>query len=745
MPPTRSSSWATTTGRAARRRAGSIDPLSGPRLRPDGHRPRLHGPRQPVPGDPRACRGTGAPGPRPTSPSARATPERARSTATAPPSTTRASPPSSRQYGRRWDAVEQSPYVVYRRENCTRTYGCVTSWRQVYYDDGASLKLRLALVNDYGLRGAGMWALGYDGGHPELYRAFAESFLVDKSAPQAGVRMLAGAQARRGLRRHLGGQGHEPRRRATTSRSRSTAAGGRTWLSRDEGHVATSGSAATGTGYAFRVRARDSRGNVGSLQRRAPSSTRRPSLAAGGFGRVVDGRPRLPHRPGHRRRPGSGTLDAGTIVAVTRGPVSADGYTWYEVTQPIREWNPVTFVERGVWVAARSSDDHATSPPTARRTAPASTRGSPASTSAAARPRSARRPRRRRRAVLARRRRLGGHAPAPLDERRRDRRARPQGLPDGRDAGRLGRRSAALAAGARTWDWNGRARRHPRRRTAATSSQLVGHGRAAGPTRAPSARPVTAAQVARLRRHRRHRGPGGVIRLGVRRRSSRPTATGPATATRLALDGQRGHPLDGAHHERRGHGRPHRVGGRRHGRPDLGRPGRRHGARVRRRPLHRDRSPPGTTAGNAAHARPGRSPSTRPARRSSPTATPRDLLAERRRRRRPDDPRLDGATRRPRAPPASTGERRSSARGRSSGVDGLGGDLERAERRRRRRARRHVHVPGQRVKDAAGNRRTVRPRRSSWTGRRAPCAGPGSFFPQDARRAPAARRRSAGA
>ena len=35
------------------------------------------------------------------------------------------------QYGRRWDPVEQSPYVVYRRQNCTATYGCVTSWRQV--------------------------------------------------------------------------------------------------------------------------------------------------------------------------------------------------------------------------------------------------------------------------------------------------------------------------------------------------------------------------------------------------------------------------------------------------------------------------------------------------------------------------------------------------------------------------------------------------------------------------------------
>ena len=107
--------------------------------------------------------------------------------------------PRPGQHGRRWDPVEQSPYVVYRRENCTSTYGCVTSWRQVYYDDGASLKLRLGMVNEYGLRGAGMWALGYDGGHPELYRAIAESFLVDKSAPQAGIRLLSTTQVDEGF------------------------------------------------------------------------------------------------------------------------------------------------------------------------------------------------------------------------------------------------------------------------------------------------------------------------------------------------------------------------------------------------------------------------------------------------------------------------------------------------------------------------------------------------------------------
>ena len=70
----------------------------------------------------------------------------------------------------------------------------------------------------------------------------------------------------------------------------------------------------------------------------------------GGFGRVaIDG---LSYRTGPDTAAARlGTLDAGTIVAVTRGPVKADGYTWYEVTQPIREWTPVSFVERGVWVA----------------------------------------------------------------------------------------------------------------------------------------------------------------------------------------------------------------------------------------------------------------------------------------------------------------------------------------------------------------------------------------------------------
>ena len=247
--------------------------------------------------------------------------------------------------------MEQSPYVVYRRQNCTDAYGCVTSWRQVYYDDGASLKLRLGMVNEYGLRGAGMWALGYDGGHPELYRAVAESFLVDKSAPQAGVKLLSTAQADEGF---VVTWAAKDVSRVVSYDVQVSVNGGAwtTWLS---GTRATSDVwlGRDGTGYAFRVRARDSKGNTGVFNATSTWDPT-PTLAVGGFGRVVtDG---LSYRTGPDTSAARlGTLDAGTIVAVTRGPVSQDGATWYEVTQPIREWNPVTFVERGVWVATASS------------------------------------------------------------------------------------------------------------------------------------------------------------------------------------------------------------------------------------------------------------------------------------------------------------------------------------------------------------------------------------------------------
>src|SRR4029078_7640288 len=74
---------------------------------------------------------------------------------------------TARQYaadhGRRWDPVQGVAWTVYRRENCTSTYGCVKPWREIYYDDAKALGLKYDAINRYDLRGAGLWALGYEG------------------------------------------------------------------------------------------------------------------------------------------------------------------------------------------------------------------------------------------------------------------------------------------------------------------------------------------------------------------------------------------------------------------------------------------------------------------------------------------------------------------------------------------------------------------------------------------------------
>jgi spore germination protein YaaH/flagellar hook assembly protein FlgD len=255
------------------------------------------------------------------------------------------------KYGRRWDPVEQSPYIAYQRQNCTSTYGCVTSWRQVWYDDAASMALRYQLVNDYGLRGAGMWALGYDGAYPELDRALANAFLVDHSAPQAGIRTLPATTVDEGFT--VSWAAADVSAVASYDVQASTDGGAWTaWLTKTR---TTSGVwlGHDGHAYAFRVRATDAKGNAGTWNVTATTPVA-ASIVRGGFGRVTEAG--LAYRTGPDTSDALlGTLPAGTIVAFTSGPVTAGGLTWYEVTQPVKEWSPVSFVERGVWIAVRSS------------------------------------------------------------------------------------------------------------------------------------------------------------------------------------------------------------------------------------------------------------------------------------------------------------------------------------------------------------------------------------------------------
>ncbi len=88
------------------------------------------------------------------------------------------------EHGRRYDPTEAVAWTAYKRETCTTTYGCVTSWRQLYYDDATALKTKYDLVNDLDLRGVGIWALGYDGTRTELYQALKDKFITDSVPPE---------------------------------------------------------------------------------------------------------------------------------------------------------------------------------------------------------------------------------------------------------------------------------------------------------------------------------------------------------------------------------------------------------------------------------------------------------------------------------------------------------------------------------------------------------------------------------
>ena len=86
-------------------------------------------------------------------------------------------------HGKQYDTTEAVAWTVYRRQNCTTTYGCVNPYRQLYLDDARALGRKYDLVNAYGLRGAGIWALGYDGTQPELWNMLKAKFITDSVPP----------------------------------------------------------------------------------------------------------------------------------------------------------------------------------------------------------------------------------------------------------------------------------------------------------------------------------------------------------------------------------------------------------------------------------------------------------------------------------------------------------------------------------------------------------------------------------
>ena len=415
---------------------------------------------------------------------------------------------------------------------------------------------------------------------------------------------------------------------------------------RDDGDVGRLARRATATGYAFRVRARDTQG-----QRSAPGTStalgrHAVARASAGSGAVVARRPRLPRAARTRARPGSARSTAGTIVAITRGPVIVGRL---HLVRGHRADPRVDARRRSSSAASGSPREVVSTTLVAPVRAPNTTsvdagirrprlRGAGPATARRHRRRAARRPR-----LLAQRRRVRGRAPAPLDERVDARRladAARAAAPTARSSARVA--CPTLGAGAQAWDWNGKVGGDARAATAATCSSSSGR-RAAG--RLPRAVGATRDDRAgRARTASRVDTVAPAVSVGVRRRATlisperrRHPRLGPLSSWRRPAAPSAGRSLTtvgGRHRD------PHGARDRRVRIVHVERRTNDGGAR-RRRPLHgHPRAHRRRRQHGAAFVRDDRR---HDAPRSSRRGLARRVLAQRRRRRRCDPPVVDGA------------------------------------------------------------------------------------------------------
>ena len=253
-------------------------------------------------------------------------------------------------HGRRWDSVEQSPWTAYRKQTCTPAYGCVTSWRELYYDDATSLKRRYDLINRENLRGVGIWALGYDDARSELRAALAEKFLADRTAPIVGVWALPSTQRDEGFK--VAWKAWDDSAIRGYDIDVAVEGGGWTrWLSNTRSTSAIY-SGRHGTVYAFRARAADVHDNRSSWKVTSSAALGVPeAIRVGGFATVLVDGLRMRTSPSTSAAVMT-TLSDGDALQVIGGPSNGEGYTWFQVAGPIRQWGPVDQPQVGGWIAA---------------------------------------------------------------------------------------------------------------------------------------------------------------------------------------------------------------------------------------------------------------------------------------------------------------------------------------------------------------------------------------------------------
>jgi spore germination protein YaaH len=94
-------------------------------------------------------------------------------------------------YGRNYDSAEQSAWLSYSSRWCAEA---PQAWRQIYYDDVESLGAKYDFVTSRGLRGIGIWALGYEGQESDMWSLLRVKFrgLVDTTPPSGSFELDVG-------------------------------------------------------------------------------------------------------------------------------------------------------------------------------------------------------------------------------------------------------------------------------------------------------------------------------------------------------------------------------------------------------------------------------------------------------------------------------------------------------------------------------------------------------------------------
>ena len=170
-----------------------------------------------------------------------------------------------------------------------------------------------------------------DQGRDELWRLLANKFVRDTAPPVGGVATMPATTDAEALLVRWRAQDYASGVSSYTVQYRRNGGRWRTWLS---GTKKTSAwfTGDAGSTYEFRVRAVDLKGNAQSW---VTVPGKPASVKAGAFARVAASTLNVRSGPG----PAYGIVDnaeAGDVVYVLEGPVSAGGYQWFRVQYGFR-------------------------------------------------------------------------------------------------------------------------------------------------------------------------------------------------------------------------------------------------------------------------------------------------------------------------------------------------------------------------------------------------------------------------